>query len=243
MNLREIQARFHALITAAEGVDETLLGDDVFVGDARLSAKARMEIYAGMYFYRLLDVIADVYPGLKRALGEDGFHNLVTGYLLDHPPRGPSIRDAGDRVSEYMAAKEIGAPWVRELARLEWARYDVFDAPDAEPLTHEELRARPHEALPALELKLVPAHALLDVDYAVEEERDSQARGTLLVWRLGTEVRERRLDTVEVDALRALERGCTFGLVCEQLANRGTGSPEAVFAHLNQWVSDGILCS
>ena len=146
MKLAELQARFHALVTAPESVAATLaargaqaVGDvhELVVGDARLSAVERLEIYANMYFFRIRDVLRDEFPRTAALLGDSTFHDLVVDYLAAIPPRHPSLREVGARLPAFLAAHSTARarPWLAELARLERTRLELVDAPDAETLT------------------------------------------------------------------------------------------------------------
>src|ERR1700730_3510359 len=64
IDLKQLQSLLYRLITAPSGVAEGLaaereLGagglDAIVLGDDRLSSEARVDIYANMYFYRILD--------------------------------------------------------------------------------------------------------------------------------------------------------------------------------------------
>ena len=95
-------------------------------------AYGRLDVYADMYFYRLRDCLAEDFPKLAELVGEARFHNLVTDYLLRHPSSHPSLRELGRRLPAFLADHAIAAefPVAADLARLEWARVDVFDERD-----------------------------------------------------------------------------------------------------------------
>src|SRR5450631_2447280 len=96
--LRETQQLFWRLITAPEGVDDGLRRLDmksdelarVVAGDDRLDPVQRLDIYANMYFWRLLEILRGDYSALVASVGDDAFHNLVTDYLLACPSAHPS---------------------------------------------------------------------------------------------------------------------------------------------------------
>jgi len=177
-DLRRTQELFWALITAPEGVRPAVeeLGrrgvvdergiDDLFAGDRGLPALERLDIYANMYFYRLLDCLAEDFPKVLAALGPARFHNLITDYLLRHPSEHPSLRHLGRRLPEFLAAHPLAAefPWAPDLARLDWARADLFDAPDAAPLSRDALAGLPQDRAGEARFTLVPAFALLRFD-------------------------------------------------------------------------------
>src|SRR4029077_20780026 len=108
-DLQTLQALLYRLITAPNGVVEGLQAEkvqvnleDVVRGDERLSAVDHLEIYANAYFYRLLDVLKEEYPAILAVLGNDDFHNLVTGYLLEYPPTEPSVLYAGRYLANFL---------------------------------------------------------------------------------------------------------------------------------------------
>jgi hypothetical protein len=268
--LRDTQQLFWRLITAPEGVADGLRRIDmksdelarVVAGDARLDAVQRLDIYANMYFWRLLDLLRGDYPALVASVGDDRFHNLVTDYLLTCPSAHPSVRNVGERLPAFLAQQAIAAerPWLIELARLERARVELFDGPDAEPLTLEDLRAMAPEAFVRLPLPLVPSHCFLDVDHAVDdvwravEDREdgeqetapeapaADAR-TLLVWRQDVTVYHRPLERLERTALLRAKEGARFGEICDRLAESMPveEAGPAAFQLLARWVGDGII--
>jgi hypothetical protein len=180
-DLRRTQELFWALITAPEGVRPAIedLGrqgvldaravDEIFAGDGELPAVERLDIYANMYFYRLLDCLAEDFPKVRTAVGRAHFHNLVTDYLLRHPSEHPSLRHLGRHLPRFVAAHSLATdfPWVADLARLDWARADVFDAPDAPLLTREALSALPQDRAGEARFTLIPAFAFLRFEYEI----------------------------------------------------------------------------
>src|SRR6202046_37111 len=130
--LEQLQSLLYRLITAVSGVAEGLaaepdLGatglDALVLGDDRLSAEARVDIYANMYFYRILDVLKEDFPATLAVLGDDNFHNLVTGYLLEYPPTEPSLYYCGQHLAAYLRDHPLreGAPFIAALAAVERA--------------------------------------------------------------------------------------------------------------------------
>ncbi len=262
--LRDTEELFWKLITAPEGVADGLRRLDmkstdlgrVVAGDARLDAVQRLDIYASMYFWRLLDILRGDYSALVAAVGDDHFHNLVTDYLVACPSTHPSVRNVGARRPGFLAGQPLaaGRPWLVELARLERARIELFDGPDAEPLTIDELRARPPEEFVMLPLPLVPSHLFLEVAHAVDDvwraaeneqpiEPPAAAERTLLVWRQDVTVYHRPLEPLERAALLGARDGASFGVVCDLVAQSlpiDEAGP-AAFQLLARWVGDGII--
>jgi hypothetical protein len=265
IHLKELQSLLYRLITAPSGVAEGLaaerdLGagglDAIVLGDDRLSAEARVDIYANMYFYRIRDALKEDFPATLAVLGDDNFHNLVTGYLLEYPPTEPSISDCGRYLADYLRDHPLrrGAPFVVDLAKLERVVVEVFHGSDEAALEPDMLRATPPEDWPAMKLRIHPAAQIFALEWrvsellrAVEEARQWKPaeRGAIkvLVWRRNARVFYRDLEHAEADALDAASRGATFAEICDVVAANADGQdPVAAMNRLlARWLSDGIL--
>jgi hypothetical protein len=230
------------------------------LGDARASADERLHVYAHMYRARLVEALEAVYPRLARCLGHEAFEEVVLEYVGDHPSRNPSLRFLGAALPEWLEQRRSDAPWLSDLARLEWARADVFDAPDQQVLTLDTIRALPPEGFAALSLRLVGAHRLVIVDYATAALWDAAGTGdpidptresedpqgeTILVWRQDTTVYHRALAPDEAAAVERIARGTPFGALCEALASRllPDEATARAFGWLSTWANDGLLAA
>jgi hypothetical protein len=266
--LKQLQSILYRLITAASGVAEGLAAersmpagglDALVLGDDRLSAEARVDIYANMYFYRLLDVLKEDFPATLRVLGDDNFHNLATGYLIEYPPTEPSVHYCGRHLADFIRGHPLrkNAPYIADLAVLERTMVEVFHGADARALEADELRAIAPENWPALMMRLHPAVQILKLEYrvaellrAVEEEREWKPADAgvveVIVWRRDTQVLYRELERVEERALAAARSGVTFAKICELVAEDrdATKDPvEELNRLLARWLTDGILTS
>jgi len=272
--LKPVQERLRQLICAPSGVAAALAAEGdaagaglaaLLRGDARASATARLEVYANAYFERLLGVLRDDYPALAATLGEDAFHDLATAYLAAHPPTRPSLRDAGDGVPQLLAGDSGEAaffrvrwPFAADLAALEWALVDAFDAPDAPALGREDLAALAPEAWEALALRLHPATSLLELAWPVHLLREAHERGEPLplaelsreathicVTRRNERVFFRAALPLEAALLATLQRGTTFGALCAHIADeRGAAAAPAFAATLlTRWLEAGTVLS
>lgn len=268
--LNDAQRLLWQLIAAPEGVGATLAGDADRGGtlradltrtvrdDDRLDAVARLDIYANMYFFRVLDVLKEHYAATHALLGDVAFHNLITDYLLHYPPTHFSIREAGRHLPELLAEHDVLAahPCAADLARFERALNDAFDAADAPALTAVALAAVSADAWPSLRFTLHPTVRLLDCGWPVhvvrtgveggEPATDPEPEPTLLcVWRRDLAVFHRPVERVEFAALRAVQRGESFDAVCAavgELLPDGE-APQQVAVALAGWLSSGWLAA
>ena len=266
--LAQTQNLFCQLISAPDGVqtalgalpdpERTLPGGvDAWVcGDDRLGAVERLEVYAGMYFFRLLDCLAEDFPAVHDVVGHESFHTLVRDYLERHPSTSRSVRPLGRFLGQFLDGHSLGAehPYVADLARFEWALLEAFDARDAEPLPPERLKSVPADQWPGLRLALAPSLRIVEARAPVQEVWGAVTAGqapprvecrptVLRVWREGLRVFHRVIGDVELAALRAIERGAGFAATCEA-ASALVGEDQAaveVARLLERWLADQLI--
>jgi uncharacterized protein (UPF0276 family) len=264
--LPKLQELFYDLVTAPTGVGPGLVArglaaadlEAIIAGDHRLSAARRLDIYADMYFYRILDVLRDEFPRVVAAVGDVAFHDLVTDFLLAHRPSHPSLREAGANLAAYLARHALGVarPWLPELARLERAHRELFDGADVPTLTLEALRGLPANTLVRLAVRLSPTHAVFNFAFALStiwssvrppQPPEPAARPeSLLVWRQDFEVRHREVDGTDEAAMLAVAAGgATIAELCEtmiaQTPQPGDDAPTRAFQILARWIDDGLV--
>jgi Putative DNA-binding domain len=264
LGLADLQKLLCRLITSPNGVQEGLAAETglppdgigaIIRGDAHLSAVERLDIYANMYFYRLLDAIEEDFPATKVALGDVNFHNLITGYVLEYPPNHPSITEASRYLAEFAARSPLldKFPYLYDLIRLERAQVEVFLAPECEALDRTLLTEIPVDDWASLRIAAHPASQLLDCGWRVDEVLSAVQRGqsvaaptrqaaSILVWRKHCAVSYRALDATEAAALEVVRPGERFEVVCEAIAARcGEGAPVLISGMLSRWLADGVL--
>lgn len=259
--LADTQARFHALVTARDDVAAIAARDTaaraaveaMVVGDARLSAVERLDLYATMYFVRIHDVLREEYARTVAVLGGEAFHALVTDYLQACPPAHPSLREAGARLPAFVSGHAVASdrPWLAELARLERARLEVFDGPDATPVSLAALRGIAPERFGALRLSLIPARRVLANRFTIAPTwRDAaatprEAPETLIVWRRDVDVLHRAADDDEARWFPRLvdPGGVAFEALCAALAETRDDAAAAAraFELVARWAGEGLL--
>ena len=264
-----------ALITGRPGDDGAAADPEALVdGDARASARERVHVYAHMYRARMVEALESQFPRLARWMGADAFTALTCAYVTDRPSRHPSLRFMGRHLPDWLATRApAGEPHAARaaLARLEWARADVFDAADDTTLALDAVRAWPVEAFGAMPLRLIGAHRLVTVTPAAAglwdaigaetpaADTDPGARAAaieavsarpareeaLLIWRQGVSVFHRAIDAAEHAALQSVAGGTTLGAVCEALSRERSADDATAqaFAWLSTWATDELLIS
>jgi len=272
MKLVDLQESFWRLITAPEPVAKVL--PDLSARDPGLAplsawiaaeseadAVARLDVYANMYFFRLLDVLRQDFPNLLKLVGDAAFHNLVTSYLLAHPSENPSLRWLGRHLPAYLEGAEVADlrrrfPAAPALARLEWVRGEVFDAEDAPTATQADLAAATPEAWGAMRLRMQPGLRLLELDHAVlplwlalergETERPDPPAETsrAVAWRRGFHVYHRSVTAAEHACLAIAATGATFARLCETLWHHaGDDTPRIAVGYLKMWLDNEMVAA
>lgn len=273
--LRPLQLLFWRLIAAPEGTakgaaalrrEGALAGEDLSFlirPDERLDAAERLDVYADMYFYRLRDCLAEDFPKLSELVGGARFHDLVTDYVLAHPPAHFSLRELGRSLPGFLETHVLSGefPALADLARLEWARVDAFDEADAVPLSREEVIAGGAADPAGFRLGLAPSVRLLRIasqallswrqpGSSADADAPASAAGSCgaLVWRQRFAVHHRSLRADEERCLRLI--GTTGaglarlgelvleGLPAESAPERAA---QRLAALLGRWAEDEIL--
>jgi len=198
----------------------------------------------------LRDVLREDFPRVATLLGPERFEDVVSGYLEVFPSKQPSVRHLGRALAEFLRRREDIPKCLADLAQLEWARVEVFDAPDAESATISDFVSVPPDAWPALRFSTIPALQTLRAQYPVhqlwsgDESLDVAAANTSIrVWRANDcRVFHAPMDERESAALRKMISGEPFAAICETFADLPAAeAAEEATALLARWIEDGII--
>jgi hypothetical protein len=223
-----------------------------------LAVAERLQIYAGMYPLRMRDALRSDYPALAELLGGPGFEKLVADYVAVHPSGSFTLARLGDHLPEFLAG--WGSPRRRglrtDVARLEQAGAQVFDAEESAPLDPATLQTLPAQEWPSVRLRPAPAFRLVkvrpgaaDVLDAVLEGNPPQARAgrghvEVAFYRKDFVVRRRTLGLAAGRLLRVLSEGVPLGEAVGR-ASRAPGanrpSPAEVAAWIPEWLQLGFF--
>jgi hypothetical protein len=234
------------------------------VGDERASAAERVAVYAFMYQARLVEALEAQFPRLAKQVGGEAFAELVSEYVEEHPSTHPSLRFLGAPLADWLARRHSELA-LADLAKLEWARADIFDADDETVLDLETLRAWPQERFAELPIQLIRAHRRLVLaggtvaawkrigDQAVDgvsaqdalaedasEDSDvavsTSSTESVLVWRQGVVVFHRTVGASERDALALAAAGTSLGRICECAGTRSDIALEDAVSQAFAWL-------
>ena len=223
-----------------------------------LDAAQRLQIYAGMYPLRMRDALRSDYPALAGLLGERGFEKLVADYVAVHPSRRFTLARLGDHLPEFLTG--WGSPRRRglrtDVARLEQAGAQVFDAEESAPMDADALRAVPAADWPNLRLSPAAAFRLVRVrpgavgvlDAVLEgnpvPEEAGRGRVEVAYYRRDFVVLRRTMGPFDGNLLASLAAGETVGSALERAAGafpRGIPSGEILSGWFAEWTRLGFF--
>jgi hypothetical protein len=230
---------------------------DVILPSQTLRPEERLAIYHGMYPLRMREALAGDYPGLEHFLGDPGFADFVRDYVRAHPSRSYTLNRLGDHVPEFIARRRglEHRAFLLDLARLERAVNEAFDADETPRLTEEQVQAVPQEAWATARLVAVASLRLLEVDHPVNEYLESVKRedhdhprpvkkpGFVAVYRRNYGVYRQDLAKPAFGLLRDLAGGKPLGASLRAAARRGGRPPgeDQLFRWFREWVSAGMF--
>ncbi len=253
-NLKQLQEDFQRfLLTHDHGMDDQVIGDE------RVDARTRLELYGDSYWLRLMEALEDTYPGLHTLLGDEEFLRAGRAYIDAHPSSYRSIRWFGDRMAEFM---RNNAPWsgetiLGEMAELEWVRTLVFDAAEAPVVGEEDMASVPPQAWGELTFTLHPSVHRLDLEWNVnairrevekDEEPPAPEKGEYpvpwLLWRKSDyQTWWRSMDVDEAVAFDTLAEGGNFADISESILEwvDAENAPLRVAGMLKRWLNDELI--
>ena len=223
--------------------------------NARLSGMERLEIYARSYWSRLLDAFGEDFPGLRAVLGAAAFERMRRQYLAECPSESFTLRDLGRRLPAWLSAHpEFGGTLGLEMAKLEWAEIESFDAAALTPLTVEEIAALTSESTLRLQPHLQLVQATNTVDTLLLEVRAQSKAGRkprrfhsarmataqsaetvyIAIHRPELMVYYKRLDREMFGLLRALAAGVALGEAIEAAYTDSELSEDRKPQHIQQ---------
>ena len=261
--LRDLQTDFKSFLLRG---NERML--DRVVGSAKVSAPRRLAIYYDAYRLRLLEALDANYPVLHAWIGDEEFEQLGLAYLDAHPSTHFSIRYFGHRLPEFLVTEAYrDRPYLSEMAALEWALSEAFDADDGAVMSIEDMASIPPDAWPAMRFRFHASVRRLNLHWnvppiwrAINQNIDAEKNGagpltdvpaplageypqSWLIWRQELKTYFRSLPVDEAWAIDTAIAAGTFAEICEGLVEWIDAQNVALHAAglLKRWIIDGMI--
>lgn len=235
-------------------------GDDTVLAEILDSPREKRETLFGVYRYayvsRLVEAMRKDYEFLHEYLGDEMFDTMARSYVAARPSRQPNLRWFSHDVPEFLKTNEPYSryPVLPELAALENALSDAFDAVDALVLDPAALAALPPEAWKDLRFQRHPSSCRLDFSTNAAAVWRALKKGEvppdavhepsrLLIWRQDATPMFRELSEEEGMMWDEAAKGVSFGVLCSMLAMYDDPDSAAARAagYLHGWVTAELL--
>ncbi len=249
---------------------QTCLQNDILNGEchslSRLSVpegaspENRLHVYQHAYVARLVEIVSEDYDTTWTFLGDQKFYDLAVAYVRECPSINPNARWFSHSFPEFLEQQPIAAdvPVIAEIARIERALGDAFDAADDPTLSVEDLAGIGAENIERTIFGLHPSvtlvalkwnaydifNALSDGEHPPEPEKlDEICR--IAVWRRDLTCRHMKLDVEEGALLDHVRQGFSFDKLCSISAFMGDpeNSATRMAGYLQRWIEFQLLSS
>ncbi len=230
--------------------------DRVVLPSARLTAPERVGVYQGMYLARMREALESDFPGVARFLGPAAWERLVRSYVGAHPSRSYTLNALGRHLPEFVGSARVRRPaFCRDLARLEWAVTEVFDAPETPPLTEADLASLAPSQWERARLVPVAALRLVTLDHDCGAHLDAlrnrerrrppilRRRSRVVVYRRSYAVLRREQTAAAFTLLGDLVAGLAVGRALARALDRRGGRLRAdeAFPLFRDWAAMGLF--
>jgi hypothetical protein len=199
---------------------QTAFADAILMG----GGGERLQVYRNNVFISLRQALADVYPVVRRLVGEEFFNQLARRFVREYPSRSGNLHDFGSELARFLEKLPdlSGLAYLPDVAALEWALHEVFHEAEAAPfdfaivIDPQNVNVPLH---PAVRL-IASRYPILDIWQANQAQDvpsvDLDAGGDwLIAFRDGLEQRIFSCTAGEFALLGALAQGMTLGEACE----------------------------
>lgn len=125
MRLKELQRRFTA--SAFGAIDPAFAG--AVSGGGKLTSREAVGVYRKGYPARLSEALGETFEACWRVLGDEDFLKACEAYARSTPSVSHNLSDYGATFPDFLLKRfKAHAPFIADLARLEWAFKELFHA-------------------------------------------------------------------------------------------------------------------
>ncbi|WP_439135004.1 HvfC/BufC N-terminal domain-containing protein [Pseudomaricurvus sp.] len=261
MNLYEWQSEFQGMVMDSSDLQDrpsVIKANKLDLLQQGDIQDQRLGIYQHAYQQRLSEALKSNFPAVHQLLGDVDFSAAARGFLRQCPPSTASIRWYGEKFPTWLETQTPynSCPAISELARFEWVMRHAIDAKDAKRITVDELQILSPEQWTDLKFQRHPSVSILSLRWnaiqvwqALENDEippePIETPSHWLVYRQDNLMNAwRSSDLLEIDSLRLITNGQSFGDLCETLLDHYQDSQVAIgqaAIWLKTWTEEGLL--
>ncbi|MCG7530971.1 DNA-binding domain-containing protein [Psychrobium sp. MM17-31] len=238
-NLKSYQALMeHSLLTAMLDDDchelMALFATKGEVTTSKDEAELRLAIYRNNVMHSLTTALGDLYPVIKKLIGDDCFKAAATEFVRLHPPKHAALLHYGEEFSEFISTFPpcVDLPFLADVARLEFVQNQAYHQADSEVFDPQILGQVPAEQLANVSFSVVDSLYLLDSVWPIDEiwqqnqqqeqqtiDLDNAVAANLIVYREDLAVQMVNLDRNCYVLLSQLISGKAIGVAWQETVN------------------------
>lgn len=253
MKLADLQLRIQESIVAGRSGACALL-----TRPAGGSRESRLAVYQSAFGLRHAEFLRNDLPMLHSYMGDERFDAMARLYAKIHPSPHPNARWFSVNVPDFLSATLPFSrkPELAEIASLEGAMNDAFDAADCHHVSFDDLAQLEPDSFAAMTLAISPSARLLSFNtnstsiwcsLKADERPPSpialDVPQDVLVWRQNLTSRFRLLCAEEAMAILSATEGVPFGVICEMIAHREDPDTAGMRAasYLRSWIESELV--
>ena len=258
MRLAEIQEQFAKTVQKNVAVLDDpksfRVAQQLATGNMRMTPVDQLDVYREQFFLRHIGSLREDFPTLEHLLGAKKFDELCIAYLKAMPPASFALRDASDRMAEFVAST---APYsadrlLADCAKVEWAFIEAFDAADAPPLDPSTIASIDEDAWDRAKIELHPSLRFLDLGHAAHIFRSALRNGekptrpeakpiAIVTFRGADALRYVEVEPAAFALLSALSRGNALGEAGEVAEKIDPSVGEKIGDWFQLWTANGWI--
>lgn len=223
------------------------------------TVKARLDIYANAYRYRLIDILKADFITLCILLGDKPFEKIAMEYIDSFPSHYFTVRYFGSHFIDFLKKHPLSKkkPFITDMATFEWALVNIADTIDAPIVSLHDLTVFPQEEWGRLQFSEHPSLQLITLNSNVPAIWQANAEKKKLpklkyteqtrwrLWRQGVQSYYCSQSEAEALACSLMCQQKSFAEICERLCEYIPENevPQIAAEYLLRWLNEGILSS
>lgn len=227
----------HAVIAADIDADRSVIDNHILAND-KMAAAQRLDVYTEAVGVRFVESMAEDFPSIAAALGDEAFEAEVIAYVRQHPSTTPWLELLGRHFAEFLATRPH-PPWFADAARVRWAMMQARISPCFTPVDAAAFAAVPDEEKAHIRLEFAACARLVAVDWNVvgvlDGDEPRPSAGHVLVSRPSFAVQLDVLDGAQAAVLSAMMAGATLQEAVVTRIEEHPESAQAVLSALPEW--------
>ena len=153
-----------------QGILENTVEIQGLIKESKGQNKAELlEVYRNTTFVSLKKCLTSTFPAVEALVSKDFMHYACHEFIKKHPPSHGALLFYGAEFADFLQTftPTKNMPYIADIARLEWALSEAYDAEDAPYIQSEDFAKESIERLSNQTFKLSPHVHLLTSPFPI----------------------------------------------------------------------------